>query len=306
MSRRASRRPGNSTSVALKVRQPADPVLNTGGWQGGFPAPLDPRHFVAAIEAAATGEDAGDGRPHFGIHPVGPPLCGAEPCGLSFGGRMRVRVRDTLQATGRRVDTVGMRIARTQIVVAALLLAGCATISPEPGGYEDILAIGATYPAGKLPISRINRLFGRDADAPVEVAIGHRETRTEMGEITHESIGFAYPEDRRCAMDFSDSPARFKEFMECRARFPDAVFCVIVSELVSEEITLHTILGFHVHPRHEGRGLCGRHGDRRSASSLGAADAADRLLRNAPDHGRTPYLKSSWGPTRWVEPNSTG
>lgn len=41
-----------------------------------------------------------------------------------------------------------MRIARTQIVAATLLLAGCANLRPQPGGYEDILAIGATYPAG--------------------------------------------------------------------------------------------------------------------------------------------------------------
>ncbi|MXW10107.1 MAG: hypothetical protein F4Z78_09785 [Gammaproteobacteria bacterium] len=168
-----------------------------------------------------------------------------------------------------------MRIARVQIVVAAVLLAGCATLRPEP--YEDFLAVGATYPAGKLPVARINRLFGRDADAPVEVAVGHRETRTRDGEITHASIGLAYPEDHRCALDFSDSPARFQEFMECRARFQDAIFCVIVGEVESENITLHTLLGFHVHPRHEGRRTCGRHRDRRSISSLGAADGADQL-----------------------------
>ena len=173
---------------------------------------------------------------------------------------MRARVHDT-QAPGRSVNTVGMRIARTQIVAATLLLAGCATLRPQPGGYKDILAIGATHPAGKLPIARINRLFGRDTDAPVEVAVGHRETRTQL-EITHASIGLAYPEGQRCALDFGDSPARFEEFMACQARFPDAIFCVIVSELVSEDITLHTILEFHVHPRHEERRTCGRHRDR--------------------------------------------
>lgn len=169
-----------------------------------------------------------------------------------------------------------MRIAGVQIVVA-ILLTGCATLRPEPGAYEDFLAVGATYAAGKLPVARINRLFGRDTDAPVEVAVGHRETRTEMGEITHASIGLAYPEDHRCALDFSDSSVRFKEFMECRTRFQDAIFCVIVGEVASEDITLHTILGFHVHPRHEGRRTCGRHRDRRSISGLGAADSADQL-----------------------------
>ncbi len=53
-----------------------------------------------------------------------------------------------------------------------------------------------------------------------------------MGKITHASIGLAYPEDYRCALDFGDSPARFKEFMECRARFPDAIFCVIVCQRI--------------------------------------------------------------------------
>lgn len=77
--------------------------------------------------------------------------------------------------------------------------------------------------------------------------MGHRETRTQL-EITHASIRLGYPEDRRCTLDFGASPARFKQFMECRAGFPDATFCVIVSELVSEDITLHTILEFHVHP----------------------------------------------------------
>lgn len=171
---------------------------------------------------------------------------------------------------------MGMRIVRVQLLAGALLLTGCATLSSQTGTYEEILAVGATYPAGKLPITRINQLFGRDPHAPMEIAVGHRETRTEMGEITHESIGFAYPEDHRCALDFGDSPARFKEFMECRARFPAAVFCVIVSELVSEEITLHTILGFHVHPRHEGRGQCGRHGFRRSVPRWGTADRSDQ------------------------------
>ncbi len=148
---------------------------------------------------------------------------------------------------------MGMRIGRTQIVAAALLLAGCATPGPRPGAYEDILAIGATYPAGKLPIARINRLFGRDPNATIEVAVGHRETRTEM-EITHHSIQLAYPEDYRCTWDFDDAPARFNEFMECVTRSRNAIFGVIVGEVVSDAITLHTILGFHVHPRHEEQG----------------------------------------------------
>ena len=148
---------------------------------------------------------------------------------------------------------MAMRIACTQIVTATLLLAGCATLSPQPGSYEDILAVGATYPAGKLPMARINRLFDRHPDAPIEVQIGHRETRTGM-EITHESVKLAYPEDHRCSLDFSDAPARLNERMECVARSQDAIFGVIVGEVVSDDITLHTILGFHVHPRHEEQG----------------------------------------------------
>ncbi len=147
---------------------------------------------------------------------------------------------------------MGMRITRTHTVAAALLLAGCATSGPKPGAYEDILAIGATYPAGKLPITRINRLFGRDPDATIEVVVGHRETRTE--EVTHESVRLTYPEDHRCRLNFSDAPARLNEFMECVARSQDAIFGVIVSEVVSDDITLHTIWGFHVQPRHGGQG----------------------------------------------------
>lgn len=162
---------------------------------------------------------------------------------------------------------MGMRIARAVVVVAALLLAGCATLSPQTGTYEDILAIGATYPAGKLPVARINRLFGRNPAAPIEVVVGHRETRTEMGEITHESIGLAYPEDHRCSLDFSDAPARVNEFMECLARSQDAVFGVIVGEVVSDQITLHTILGFHVHPGDAGDRWASY--DRRSAIGKG-------------------------------------
>lgn len=149
---------------------------------------------------------------------------------------------------------MGMRIVRALIFAAALLLTGCVTLSSQTGTYEAILAVGATYPAGKLPITRINRLFGRDPDAPMEVVVGHRETRTEMGEITHESIRIAYPEDHRCNLDFSDAPERFNEFMECLARSPDAIFGVIVGEVVSDDVTLHTILGFHIHPREEEQG----------------------------------------------------
>jgi len=143
---------------------------------------------------------------------------------------------------------MGMRIARGVVVAAALLLTGCVTLSSQTGTYEDILAVGATYPAGKLPITRINRLFGRDAGAPMDVVVGHRETRTEMGEITPESIRIAYPEDHRCSWDFDDAPERFNEFMECLARSLDAIFGVIVGEVVSDDITLHTILGFHIKP----------------------------------------------------------
>lgn len=201
-----------------------------------------------------------------------------------------------------------MRIAGVQIVVA-ILLTGCATLRPAPGAYEDFLAVGATYAAGKLPVARINRLFGLDTDAPVEVAVGHRETRTEMGEVTHASIGLAYPEDHRCALDFSDSPARFKEFMECRTRFRDAILCVIVGEVASEDITLHTILGFHVHPRHEGRRTCGRHRDRRSISGLGAADSTDQLEHpaggtNAVVRNHTDYPHRSVKSTDRVESQS--
>ena len=142
---------------------------------------------------------------------------------------------------------MGMRIAHAQILTAALLLTGCAALSSQTGTYEDILAVGATYPAGKLPITQINWLFGRDPDAPIEVVVGHRETRTEM-EITHESIQIAYPEDHRCNLDFSDAPERVNEFTECLARSPDAIFGVIVGEVVSNDVTLHTILGFHIHP----------------------------------------------------------
>jgi hypothetical protein len=157
------------------------------------------------------------------------------------------------EALGRRVDPMGMRSVRAQIVAATLLLAQCATLSSRTGAYEDILAIGATYPAGKLPITRINRLFGRDPDGAIEVVVGHRETRTEM-EVTHESVRLAYPEDHRCHLYFSDGPVQFDEFMECVARSPDAIFGVIVGEVVSGDFTLHTIMGFHIHPRDEQEG----------------------------------------------------
>ena len=149
---------------------------------------------------------------------------------------------------------MGMRIVRAQIFAAALLLTGCVTLNSQAGTYEDVLAVGATYPAGKLPITRINRLFGRDPDAPMEVVVGHRETRTEKGEIAHHSIRIAYPEDHRCSWDFDDAPERFNEFTECLARSPDACFGVIVGEVVTDDITLHTILGFHIHPREEEQG----------------------------------------------------
>ncbi|MYG34368.1 MAG: hypothetical protein F4205_02635 [Gemmatimonadetes bacterium] len=141
-----------------------------------------------------------------------------------------------------------MRIVRAQILAAALVLTGCVTLGSQTGTYEDILAVGATYPAGKLPITRINRLFGRDPDAPIEVVLGHLETRTEKGEIVHSSIRIAYPEDHRCNLDFDDMPERFNEFTECVARSPDGSFGVIVGEVVSDDIMLHTILGFHIQP----------------------------------------------------------
>ncbi len=166
---------------------------------------------------------------------------------------------------------MGMRIARTQIVTATLLLAGCATLGPQPGSYEDILAIGATYPAEKLPIARINRLFGRDPHAPMAVQVGHRETRSEM-EVTHESIPHAHRYDHRCSLDFSDTPARFNQFMECAARLQDAIFEVIVSEVVADEITIHKYMGIPRLPPPRGAGLCGGHGVYRSVSRWGVAD----------------------------------
>ena len=177
---------------------------------------------------------------------------------------------------------MGMRIARAQILPAALLLTGCAALSSQTGTYEDILAVGATYPAGKLPITRINRLFGRDPDAPMEVVVGHRETRTEMGEITHESIRIAYPDDHRCNLDFSDAPERFNEFTECLARSPGAIFGVIVGEVVSDDVTLHTILGFHIHPREEEQGcaaavaIAGAHPAGELPTSVGYREALPR------------------------------
>ncbi len=50
MSRRASRRPGDSSSVATRVGQPADPVLNTGGWQGGPRPPSNPLRVAPLAE----------------------------------------------------------------------------------------------------------------------------------------------------------------------------------------------------------------------------------------------------------------
>ncbi|MDE2983912.1 MAG: hypothetical protein OXU69_04330 [Gemmatimonadota bacterium] len=242
--------------------------MNVAVWQGDFPAPLDPRHFAAAIDDDATstsprprsaetaeGVSAPARRNRFPGSAVRTPVQSTALwvgiVGLSLVERMRmVCVRGT-EARGRRIHMMGTRIARAQIFAAALLLTGCVTLSSQTGTYEDILAVGATYPAGKLPITRINRLFGRDPDALMEVVVGHRETRTETGEITHESIRIAYPEDHRCRLDFDDGPERFNEFMECVARSPDAIFGIIVGEVVSDEIRLHTILGFHVQPREE-------------------------------------------------------
>jgi len=120
-----------------------------------------------------------------------------------------------------------------------------------------ILAIGATYPAGKLPIARINRLFGRDPDEPILVAVRHRSTRTEM-EVSHQSNEHKSPQDGRCSLYFSAARTRFSRFMECVARPQDAISEVIVSELVFDDITFHTILGFHIHPRDEEEGRDGR------------------------------------------------
>ncbi len=194
---------------------------------------------------------------------------------------------------------MGMRIARAQILPAALLLTGCAALSSQTGTYEDILAVGATYPAGKLPITRINRLFGRDPDAQMEVVVGHRETRTETGEITHESIQIAYPDDHRCNLDFSDAPERFNEFTECLARSPGATFGVIVGEVVSDDVTLHTILGFHIHPREEEQGCAAAGGDHRSASRRGTADLrrlSGSVATSARGRASRPVLSSARGP----------
>ena len=142
---------------------------------------------------------------------------------------------------------MGLRIDRTQIVTAGGMR------DSQPAAYEDVLVVGATYPLGKLPIARINRLLGRDPDGPMEVVVGHRETRTEM-EVTHASMQHANRDRHRCTLDFSDTPARFKQFMECVAKSQNAIFEVIVGELVSDDLTLHKILGFHVHARHEAQG----------------------------------------------------
>lgn len=231
--------------------------------------------FRCGCRCSLRKEDAGGDRRPFGVHPSRRPLCEAGPSQLSLRGRMRVRDGNT-EGSGSRYDTVGMRIPRTQIVAAAVLLGGCATPLPQREATRMSWRAAQRYPAGELPIARINQMFARDAEAPVEVAVSHRETRTQL-EVTHASIGLPYPVSQRCALDFGDSTARFKDFMECRARFPDAIFCVIVSELVSDDVALHTILGSISTPVMRVGGHAAGIAIRRPVSRLGATDRADQI-----------------------------